>query len=145
MWGWCGGRGRAGFLRAVGGIGAEAGGGPVNINADDAAGALARVRGARAVGFLTDVPGVLDRSGTLIDSLTPGRAEELIADGTIAGGMIAKVRAAARAADPSGERAVLASWGSPDVLEALAQGRTPGTAILSPASSGRPLEKELQR
>ena len=41
--------------------------------------------------FLTDVPGVLDKNGNLIDELTVKQAQALIADGTISGGMIPKV------------------------------------------------------
>ena len=41
--------------------------------------------------FLTDVPGVLDRDGNLLDELTVAEARALIADGTISGGMIPKV------------------------------------------------------
>ena len=41
--------------------------------------------------FLTDVPGVLDRQGNLIERLTIKEAEALIEDGTISGGMIPKV------------------------------------------------------
>ncbi|MEJ0011882.1 MAG: acetylglutamate kinase [Bauldia sp.] len=62
-----------------------------NINADTFAGALAGRLGAARLLFLTDVPGVLDRSGKLIKELTVKKARELIADGTISGGMIPKV------------------------------------------------------
>jgi acetylglutamate kinase len=62
-----------------------------NINADTFAGALAGRLGAARLLFLTDVPGVLDRKGTLIKELTVKKARALIADGTISGGMIPKV------------------------------------------------------
>jgi acetylglutamate kinase len=42
--------------------------------------------------FLTDVPGVLDRSGKLIEELAADDVRRLIADGTISGGMIPKVQ-----------------------------------------------------
>jgi acetylglutamate kinase len=62
-----------------------------NINADTFAGAIAGALEAVRLLFLTDVPGVLDRSGNLIDELTVAEARALIADGTISGGMIPKV------------------------------------------------------
>jgi acetylglutamate kinase len=62
-----------------------------NINADTFAGAIAGALEATRLLFLTDVPGVLDKSGKLIDELTVAEAKALFADGTISGGMIPKV------------------------------------------------------
>jgi acetylglutamate kinase len=62
-----------------------------NINADTFAGAIAGALAATRLLFLTDVPGVLDKEGRLIDELTVSQAKALIADGTISGGMIPKV------------------------------------------------------
>jgi acetylglutamate kinase len=62
-----------------------------NINADTFAGAIAGALAATRLLFLTDVSGVLDRSGRLIDELTVAEARGLIAEGTISGGMIPKV------------------------------------------------------
>ena len=62
-----------------------------NINADTFAGAIAGAVEASRLLFLTDVPGVLDKNGKLIDELTVSEAKALIADGTISGGMIPKV------------------------------------------------------
>jgi acetylglutamate kinase len=62
-----------------------------NINADTFAGAIAGALKAKRLLLLTDVPGVLDKSKTLIKELTADEARSLIADGTISGGMIPKV------------------------------------------------------
>ncbi len=62
-----------------------------NVNADTFAGAVAGAVRAKRCLFLTDVPGVLDTSGRLIEELTISQARELIDDGTISGGMIPKV------------------------------------------------------
>jgi acetylglutamate kinase len=62
-----------------------------NINADTFAGAIAGALAATRLLFLTDVPGVLDRSGARIEELTVAQAKALIADGTVSGGMIPKV------------------------------------------------------
>jgi len=62
-----------------------------NINADTAAGAIGGAIGATRLLFLTDVAGVLDQHKNLIPDMTEDQARALIADGTIAGGMIPKV------------------------------------------------------
>ncbi|WP_066799372.1 acetylglutamate kinase [Sphingomonas soli] len=62
-----------------------------NINADTMAGAIASACGASRFFLLTDVAGVLDKTGELQTYLDPTRIEELKADGTISGGMIPKV------------------------------------------------------
>ncbi len=62
-----------------------------NVNADTFAGAIAGALKAKRLLLLTDVPGVLDKSKTLIKQLSTDDARRLIADGTISGGMIPKV------------------------------------------------------
>jgi acetylglutamate kinase len=66
-------------------------GGTFNVNADTFAGAIAGALKAKRFLLLTDVPGVLDKSKQLIKELSVDGARALIADGTIAGGMIPKV------------------------------------------------------
>jgi acetylglutamate kinase len=63
-----------------------------NINADTFAGAIAGALAAERLLVLTDVPGVLDPDGTLIEELTLAQARAMIADGAISGGMIPKVK-----------------------------------------------------
>jgi acetylglutamate kinase len=62
-----------------------------NVNADTFAGAIAGALKAKRLLLLTDVPGVLDKSGALIKELSADDTRRLIADGTISGGMIPKV------------------------------------------------------
>jgi acetylglutamate kinase len=62
-----------------------------NVNADTFAGAIAGALKAKRLLLLTDVPGVLDKSKSLIKQLSIDDARALIADGTISGGMIPKV------------------------------------------------------
>ena len=64
-----------------------------NINADLAASQIAVALGARKVVFLTDTPGVLDKSGVLITNLSIDQTEARKQDGTISGGMVPKVDA----------------------------------------------------
>jgi acetylglutamate kinase len=78
-----------------------------NINADTFAGAIAGALNASRLLFLTDVPGVLDKDGKLIKQLTVARAHELIADGTISGGMIPKVETCIEALDRGVEGVVI--------------------------------------
>jgi len=117
----------AGFLPVVNSIGTSADGEPLNINADEAAGALARIVGAEGIVLLTDVPGVFDREKRLIAEVDATRVESLIADGTISGGMIPKVRHALSAARDAGCPAVIASWKDP---AAIAHGTT-GTRVVA--------------
>ena len=72
-------------------IGVGQDGETLNINADTAAGAIAGALGARRLLMLTDVEGVLDGQGRLIQSMTAAEARARIADGTIKGGMIPKI------------------------------------------------------
>ena len=62
-----------------------------NVNADTFAGAIAGALKAKRLLLLTDVPGVLDKNKNLIPELTIAQIHDLIADGTITGGMIPKV------------------------------------------------------
>ncbi|ADZ72058.1 acetylglutamate kinase [Polymorphum gilvum] len=78
-----------------------------NINADTFAGAIAGALNAKRLLFLTDVPGVLDKDGTLIKQLTVAKARALIADGTISGGMIPKVETCIEALDRGVEGVVI--------------------------------------
>ena len=76
-----------------------------NINADVVAAKLATVLQAEKLLMLTNIRGVLDKEGQLFTELTPGRIDELCADGTISGGMIPKIAGALDAAK-SGVNAV---------------------------------------
>jgi acetylglutamate kinase len=71
--------------------------GPLNVNADDAAAALALGLGAKRLVFLTDVAG-LYVEGDLVDSIGVGRATQMLDDGAFDGGIVPKLRAAALAA-----------------------------------------------
>ena len=68
-----------------------------NVNADEAAGAIATALEADWLTFISNVSGVLDHEGKPIARLTAAETETLIADGVIAGGMIPKARAALEA------------------------------------------------
>jgi acetylglutamate kinase len=117
----------AGFMPVVNSIGLSAKGEPLNVNADEAACSIARIVGAAGIVLLTDVPGVLDQSKQLIAELDATRIDELVANGTISGGMIPKVRGALDASREAGCPATIASWRDP---AAIATGST-GTRVLA--------------
>jgi acetylglutamate kinase len=82
-------------------------GGTFNVNADTFAGAIAGALKAKRLLLLTDVAGVLDKSKELIHDLSVADARKLIADGTIAGGMIPKVETCICALDQGVEGVVI--------------------------------------
>ncbi|MCE2656961.1 MAG: acetylglutamate kinase [Rubrivivax sp.] len=76
-----------------------------NINADLVAAKLAEVLKAEKLMLLTNIRGVLDKQGKLLTELTPRQIDDLVADGTISGGMLPKIAGALDAAK-SGVHAV---------------------------------------
>jgi len=129
----------AGFMPVVNSIGLSEKGEPLNVNADEAACAIARVLGAEGLVLLTDVPGVLDGAKRLIPDLDATRIEALIADGTISGGMIPKVRNALAAAIDAGCPATIASWRDPAAIATSAA----GTRVVAVSGSVRNHEPAL--
>ncbi|MDH4016842.1 MAG: acetylglutamate kinase [Actinomycetota bacterium] len=81
----------AGFIPVVAPIGADENGLTYNVNADEAAGSLARALGAEKLMLLTDVEGVKDEDGEVRSQLTAGGVRELVEGGVIRDGMIPKV------------------------------------------------------
>lgn len=81
----------AGMIPVVAPIGVDDKGETYNINADTMAGALAAGLGAARLFLLTDVAGVLDKSGRLLTDIGPEDVRRLREDGTISGGMIPKL------------------------------------------------------
>ena len=80
------------FIPIITPMGLDQEGQAYNINADTAAGALARSLKSRRLLLATDVDGVLDENEKLISEIKPTEAEKLINQQTIHGGMIPKVR-----------------------------------------------------
>ncbi|HLI11980.1 MAG TPA: acetylglutamate kinase [Alphaproteobacteria bacterium] len=88
-------------------IGVGADGETYNINADTVAGAIAAAVKAARLYLLTDVAGVLDKSGELISDMTLSQVSAMIAEGTIKGGMIPKVETCVAAVEGDVEAAVI--------------------------------------
>lgn len=95
---------RDGFIPVIAPIAAGPDGEALNVNADTVAGAVASALRAAKFVLMTDVEGVLDSQKQLIASLRASDIERLIADGTIVGGMIPKVRCALDAVDGGVEK-----------------------------------------
>jgi acetylglutamate kinase len=98
---------KADIIPVIAPIGVGEGGATYNVNADTAAGAVASAVGAARLLMLTDVPGVLDKTGELIADIGVEQARALIADGTISGGMIPKVETCIEAVENNVEAAVI--------------------------------------
>jgi acetylglutamate kinase len=107
---------QGGMIPVIAPIGAGPDGETFNINADTVAGAVAAAIKATRLLLLTDVIGVLDRERNLIPELTLTRARELIADGTISGGMIPKLETCIEAIEGGLEAAVILDGRVPHAL-----------------------------
>jgi acetylglutamate kinase len=83
---------QAGFVPVVAPLGVDGEGLTYNVNADEAAGAIARALRAEKLILLTDVEGVKDVGGQLVRRLTVAEARKLIDEGTASGGMIPKIQ-----------------------------------------------------
>jgi acetylglutamate kinase len=111
-------------------IGFGTGGETFNINADTAAGAVASAVKAARFMLLTDVAGVLDNEKKLIPEMTRARAETMVRDGTISGGMIPKVETCLDAVRGGVEAAIILDGRKPHaVLLEIFTERGAGTLI----------------
>ncbi len=100
----------------------------ININGDPIAGDIAAALGAKRLVFLTDVPGVNDKSGKLISLLSARRAEAMLASGEISGGMIPKINACLRALK-AGSVARIIDGKKPHALLQEIEGGEGGTTV----------------
>ncbi|MDR2123450.1 MAG: acetylglutamate kinase [Desulfovibrio sp.] len=97
----------AGYIPVIAPTGVDEENGTYNINADDAAAAVASAVRAKRLLLLTDVPGVLDSNGVLLRSLSAREIPDLIADAVISGGMIPKVECCLEALRGGVEKAMI--------------------------------------
>jgi acetylglutamate kinase len=111
-----------GYVPIVAPLGLDANGQVRNINADTVCGAIARAMRARAVVFLTDVPGVMDANGDILRRLTASDVEALIASGVVSGGMVPKLRACLAALASGANEVRIADGRDPEVLHAVLRG-----------------------
>ncbi|SDH33739.1 N-acetylglutamate kinase [Vibrio xiamenensis] len=119
----------ANALPIISSIGLTLDGQMMNVNADQAAVAVAGALDAELV-LLSDVSGVLDGKGHLLHSLDDDQAQKLIAGKVITDGMIVKVNAALEAAKELGRAVEVATWRYPEKLATLFAGQSIGTRFL---------------
>jgi acetylglutamate kinase len=121
---------QAGFVPLVAPLALDTTGQLRNLNADTVCGALAGVLAADLVIFLTDVPGVLDERGAVLQHLSSADIDRLIAEGQIRGGMIPKVQACLSALHAGARSVCIADGRRADLLLVYAQDNAvPGTTI----------------
>ncbi len=82
------------FIPVIAPIGTDRQGASYNINSDLVASSIAVALEASRLLLLTNTPGILDQKNELVTGLTPADVKELIANGTISGGMLPKVQCA---------------------------------------------------
>lgn len=95
------------FIPVIAPVGVDDKGQTYNINADAVAGAIAGALKAKRLILLTDVEGVLGGDGKLIESIALREAVELFEKGSIAGGMIPKVKCCLEALEDGVEKAMI--------------------------------------
>ena len=86
------------FIPVISPIGFSEEGQAYNINADLVAGKMAEILHAEKLVMMTNIPGVMDKNGTLLTDLTAREIDGLFVDGTISGGMLPKISSALDAA-----------------------------------------------
>jgi acetylglutamate kinase len=116
----------AGLLPVVCSIGTDAAGALVNVNADEAAGAIAGARGGRLL-LCSDVEGVA-QGGRTLHELSVHEAAQLLNDGTATAGMVPKLNAAITAATAGCEVWIL-DGRSPEAVAAALSGEAIGTHV----------------
>jgi acetylglutamate kinase len=104
------------YIPVVAPIGVSDEGETYNINADTVAGSLAGALNAKRMLLLTDVRGVLDKSGELIRQMTVTQAEEAIFTGVATGGMIPKLETAIAAVRAGVEAVVILDGRQPHAM-----------------------------
>ena len=95
------------FIPVIAPLGVDDEGNTYNINADVVAGKVAEFMLAEKLILLTNIKGVLDKAGNVATGLTPSKVDEMIADGTISGGMIPKISYALEAVKNGVKSAVI--------------------------------------
>ncbi len=107
-----------------------------NVNADDAAAGIAAGIGATQLVLMTDVDGVRGKDGTRLDTISPDEAQALIDDGTIAGGMVPKVKAALSALSWDEAEAIIADGSAENALHRALDDQSFGTRVSARARAG---------
>lgn len=119
----------SGYTPVVSSTSMDGGGAPLNINADEAALALAAALPSKHLLFLSDVPGIL-KNGAVIPLLHKQGMEEEIENGVIAGGMIPKVRSSVKALEQGVKDIIIGGYMKEGDLSALIEGKAGSRIVL---------------
>ena len=107
---------QGGLIPVVAPLGLGEDGQTYNINADTVAGAISSSLGAKRMLMLTDVPGVLEKDGSLIKELSSKQAKNLIKKGIVTSGMIPKVETCIEAVENGTDAAVILDGRAPHAV-----------------------------
>ena len=107
---------QGGLIPVVAPLGLGDDGQTYNINADTVAGAISSSLKASRIIMLTDVKGVNDNKGELIEELTSKEAKKLISDGVVKSGMIPKIETCIEAVENGTEAAVILDGRAPHAV-----------------------------
>ncbi len=105
------------YIPVIAPIGVGADGASYNINADLVAGKVAEALQAEKLMLLTNIAGLMDKSGKVLTGLSTGQVNELIADGTIYGGMLPKIRCALDAVQGGVSSAIIVDGRVPNAVQ----------------------------
>ncbi len=104
------------YIPVIAPIGVGSDGASYNINADLVAGKVAEALQAEKLMLLTNIAGLMDKSGKVLTGLTTAQVDELIADGTIYGGMLPKIRCALDAVQGGVSSAIIVDGRVPNAV-----------------------------
>jgi acetylglutamate kinase len=121
----------AGYVPVVSPVSVDANQASFNVNADDAASALAAALKAGKLLFISDVPGVLDENTRILPRLDRADIEALIARGAVSGGMIPKLRSCAQAVQAGVGEVHICGFDSAAALAAQIEGSANTGTIVS--------------
>lgn len=120
----------AGLIPVVSPISSDGNGGALNVNADEAAAALAVAMGAERFILMTNVAGVKDADGTVLSTLSVTEASKLLTSGAANGGMVPKLAAAIQVVEAGVGRVVITSGGGESPLFDALAGKNGGTTVV---------------
>ncbi len=118
------------FLPVVSPISTDTTGSHYNVNADDAASALAVALKAERLIYVSDVPGVMDAAKHIVPKLNRENAESMIGSQVIAGGMIPKVRSCLSAVEAGVGEVHICGFSTTEQLEAQISGASNSGTIV---------------
>lgn len=121
----------SGYLPVVACVAGDRDGNVYNVNADQMAVSCALGWRAERLIFLTDVPGVKNERGEIIDTTSTEQIQQLIESGVASGGMEAKLNAASAALAGGLEEIDIASGHEPEICRRLLRGERIGTRLVS--------------